>query len=188
MARYFLSLLDFARMIQTSPILLDRMLQSRGLDARLAGAVKAFLGEILEKDYDYYSFHGATEQERHKELMRLSNLPAELAAVPLSLYDNYCARVEQVEELELSEEELVFSLTFGIIPLDQYFFIEGRGFRFWDHRNGAIAGMWHEDINIHNAREQFLQSLPLRKFRSYDEVYETAQKEKWPGSKGDNSA
>lgn len=185
MPYFALDLYSFSVMVQRAPNLLARLLQEKGVLAskELTEQLRRFYAGITKQDWRCYQVNQHLESERVCVLATNASLAREFSSLPFSLYEKYCEDNEVAynspEGLRLSEEEVVFALTRGRIPLERYFYIEGVGYRYWDDEQGAIAGIRYEDINVMRDCEEFLSRRQVRAFRSREEVLQVAQAEAW---------
>jgi len=143
-----------------------------------------FYQSLSDIDYRVVEKEGQLATDRLMELCAASGLPSSMHVVPFQLHRAYCSRIMPApagsSRYQFSDDEIVFTITGLVNPIDSYFVIKGFGIQLWA---GETAGTTCHVIlyvgqELGEACEQFLVRRGAC-FDSFDDLFAKARKENW---------
>lgn len=189
MRPYSVSIEGFAKMIQSSPRLLARLLIGAGManSQELRSGVNQFFRRLTPVDWDHVSDSGDLPLDREQQLARESMLPSDLSTLPISLYRSYCNSIIEQYAMagtyQFSDEEVRYYLSLdGTLRPEYWFVIAEKGevsIGFWDARSGGWGWPTMEVASLYEACIAYLRATGAV-YSSLQEVIEKATCERWP--------
>jgi hypothetical protein len=158
----FRSFQNFVLFIQHAPLTLQTLLDAETINCsdHLDSKLVRWYSLLSQRDVNYYRQHSCLQNNRLLELAIETDLPLDLAQLPIQLFHRYNSQFSNIgpSEQPFSEEEIRYEPTFGDTPINHCFLIGNSVHRF-NAVSGFITAISFSDNRLHAACVSYLKSL-----------------------------